>query len=501
MPGDVAVSSESSVDAYQVLFSVGLDDKGVHYWQEPGQQRWGPSALAVADDGSIWIADAVANRLLHYSATGEQLGVVDLSGRIDGIGDVDASSGMLAVLDIAAMPPVVLVIDAASGKELKAVTVPNGFDLGAGLSGVAFGSRGEVLVELEGGARVGELVDGDGGTHTELIQGYPVGDRLFSIDIDDSPGRSSATISFGDLQMQVSVNQSLGGVYLLGASGESFTIAVDELGQDADGSIVVDRTVHRYAVRGEQESLGRVPLSEGYVHVTNGLDITPTGEVLALLPRSDRVDVVAVTLEPTDLPPILPSETAFQPQTPPTVPLACRSESQMLGVYADYIANMKYLNNTNINGSCSGRTKPRYLGSPGNYASVPYDWAGWDRAAQFNSKMDNNQQAGDITSAGVATCSRGTDCSGYISRLWNLPDKHDTCGLLHESYAISLSNMLQFDIFDICGDHTAAYHASGSGYYISDSTTENSIDRVTYRWVSSSWINGYQTRRYNNRCT
>lgn len=250
---------------------------------------------------------------------------------------------------------------------------------------------------------------------------------------------------------------------------------------------------------GEQKSIGRTPLSERYVHVPNGIDLTPAGDVLALVPRSDRVDVVQLALDP-GVPAILPPETSFAPLAPP-VALACRSESQMLAVYTSYISNRKYLNNTNINGACSGRTKPRYLGAPGDYYSIPYDWNGWDGPSIFNSQMDGGKQAGDIDSPST-TCSRGTDCSGYISRVWALGSHCFTTYLPSVAYMVNVSQMLQFDIFYKSGSHVVAFHAAGgNGYDISDATTTNSIDRVTYRWVSSSWLNGYSPRRYNNRCT
>lgn len=53
VPDGAASLSAGAAGGYQVLFSVGVDDKGVHYWQEAGQQAWGPSALAVADDGRL----------------------------------------------------------------------------------------------------------------------------------------------------------------------------------------------------------------------------------------------------------------------------------------------------------------------------------------------------------------------------------------------------------------------------------------------------------------
>jgi len=303
---------------------------------------------------------------------------------------------------------------------------------------------------------------------------------------------------------QVEVSQTLGGVYFLGMDGEKLVILVEEVGQRTDGTIYVDQTVRRYAASGALMGAGRVPIGERYTFVSNGVVTGPAGDLLALVPRPDRVDVVRVNLF-EEIPGVLPPPPTFSlaGTAPGTAsPAACRSRKDMDLVVAAYFSNSKYLNNTNINGTCALRDKPRYLGDPGTYPSVPYDWNGWDLPGTFNSKMDNGKQAGDITSPSDGTCSRGTDCSGFISRIWGLSSHVYTEGIPNISYVIGINHMIHGDVFNKSGSHVAAFdYASGSGgYYIEDSTTENAIDRVSFRWVSSSWTDKYTPRRYNNIC-
>ena len=49
-----------------------------------------------------------------------------------------------------------------------------------------------------------------------------------------------------------------------------------------------------------------------------------------------------------------------------------------------YLSNSMVLTLANIKGPCVGRTQPRYLGQPGTYGSVPYDWGGADTVSGFN---------------------------------------------------------------------------------------------------------------------
>jgi hypothetical protein len=167
-----------------------------------------------------------------------------------------------------------------------------------------------------------------------------------------------------------------------------------------------------------------------------------------------------------------------------------------------YRSNSKYLSNTNIGGACTGRTKPRYLGSAGTYGSVSYKWGGFNTVAQFNNAMDpQTGKAGDINDdSGTLSCAYGVDCSGFVSRVWQLTSKHSTYDLPNISTATSVSLMRRYDLFNKAS-HAMLYRSKTStGFYVSESTTANSLDRVVYRHVTTSYANGFTPRRYNNVC-
>ena len=56
----------------------------------------------------------------------------------------------------------------------------------------------------------------------------------------------------------------------------------------------------------------------------------------------------------------------------------------------------------------------------GENAKIPYMWGGFSTLAQFSSGLQNGRYAGDINTAGVSGYAVGVDCSGFVSRCWQL---------------------------------------------------------------------------------
>lgn len=53
-------------------------------------------------------------------------------------------------------------------------------------------------------------------------------------------------------------------------------------------------------------------------------------------------------------------------------------------------------------------------------AKVPYKWGGFSTLADFAAGLKNGRFAGDINTSGVSSYAVGVDCSGFVSRCWNL---------------------------------------------------------------------------------
>ena len=56
----------------------------------------------------------------------------------------------------------------------------------------------------------------------------------------------------------------------------------------------------------------------------------------------------------------------------------------------------------------------------GTNARIPYKWGGFSTISQFDAGLSSGYYAGDINTAGVSSYAVGVDCSGYVSRCWQL---------------------------------------------------------------------------------
>lgn len=490
------------VASFEVVFTVGVGDQGIHY-EGAGKSEtlvWGPTAFTVAPDGSFWIADTPANRLLHYTSTGRRLGVIDLAGKVVGVNDLGVTASNILILDTAAMSPKVFRL-ALDGTLLASYDVPSDYGLGQGLSGIAIGDQGQILIERYGGASVSQLVDANGRLAPTPLNGYPYGGKLYAARPADlnSQEKSRGHITVDDRTIPVAVAHTLGGLCILGVYGDgSFYVTVEEL--ETSTELHVDQTVRHYDATGKLLGSARVPIADRYTHVAHSLAVGPDSAVYAALTRPDHLDIVRLKFRER-LESILPAGTSMK-SVQNGVPLTCVARGTMAWNAWLYLGNSKYLSSTNTDGACSGRGKPRYLGGAGTYWSVPYDWNGFDSVDGFNSYMDpNTYQAGDNNDTDES-CSKGVDCSGYVSRIWQLPSKYGTCTLRNISTLLpSTNNLLTGDIMNRCLVHTVLFtdfQTNGMNAY--ESTTYNSYDRVV--WMFSNWsrFNGYQPRRYNNVC-
>ena len=62
-------------------------------------------------------------------------------------------------------------------------------------------------------------------------------------------------------------------------------------------------------------------------------------------------------------------------------------------------------------------------------SKIPYKWGGFNTIAQFNSGITAGKYAGDINTAGVSNYAVGVDCSGFVSRCWQLSSHYSTSAM------------------------------------------------------------------------
>ncbi|NOK63126.1 MAG: hypothetical protein GFH27_549323n149 [Chloroflexi bacterium AL-W] len=439
------VAARGDQPEYEVLFKLPVGEKGVMY-SPAGEEmlQWGPKALAVAPDGTFIIADTVANNLLQVNSTGEIIDRIDLSKLAVGVTDLETTEEGIFALDSAAPEPSVLHLT-YSGDLVARYKIPFKEQFLISVTGLVLNNNNELFIEDQAQITdklldsTGQLtVDEQGNTGIQAVDGFPVGKHTIYVPESsvDQQIDHDGTILIGGKSVDITVEQDFGGIQIVGArSDQSFYAQVSELSNDTTDALLVDTVLHHYSIDGHLIGVARVPLQEQFVHVDNPIALSKDKAVYALLTQPDHVSVVQLNFSDT-----LASILLVKSQLDGKVPESRPDEITPCTIYRHYISQnahryistSKYLDSDNTDGSCPGRGKPHYIGRPGTYLSVPYDWNGWVLDSSYKAKMDENYQAGDIGTAGVESCLRGVDCSGFVTRAWGRSDKKYGTSTLHE---------------------------------------------------------------------
>jgi|GEM_PF-674977 len=500
---------------YSVFFTIPLGSGGVNYEtpKDVESETWGPASLRIAPDGTFLITDTVTNKVLRYNSQGAQTDSV-VVGSAGAITDAIESPAGIVALDEAGVEPSVYRLG-NDGSIQERIQLP--YEIRhQGLSGLAINDQGEVVAEMHGGSSVADL-SGNGEKGKALL-----GER-YSTEAPDLESRSSdlttGVIVKGKTQITVQAKNILGALTVIGtgASGDFFVL-IEEISDT--GTLYVDQTVRHYSSTGKLLGSARVPVAERYTYVRNGVAVAPDGNVYALVTRSDRADVIRLQFQ-SALAPILPasndrevtagkSDLLMSRSSNSASGLAltatCRTRDDMVNTAWSYINNQTYLSSGNLSGTCAGRGKPHYLGTiAGWYSAVPYDWGGWDTVSDFNSYMSSGYQAGDIDTNAVESCSKGVDCSGFVSRNWGTSSKYSTATLPGISTSIgSVSQLQKGDIMlrhDSVVQHVVMFESLASnGVNTLEATTYNNYDRTVYLYNGWSRFSGYTFYKYNNVC-
>jgi hypothetical protein len=268
------------------------------------------------------------------------LSSISFSDQVISVTDIEVEGDNLLVLDTAAMRLAVhrLTMD---GTLVQSYPIPK--TLWEGVNGIHIGPRGEVYVVIEG-AHPFQLTDQTGAPLTTLrstagfedAEGRTYSTRGADWSVDPHTGGFLVHGRSGDVQrITIQVPHTLGGLrYLQTGRHGSFFIVVEELFYD--GTIHVDQTVHRYDSEGNLLGVARIPLNDFYVPVENGIAVGLDGNIYALVPKQDRVEIQRLTFGPK-LKPIYPSEEPVVTDTSAstgtrTLTRGCRSRTTMFNV-------------------------------------------------------------------------------------------------------------------------------------------------------------------------
>jgi len=108
----------------------------------------------------------------------------------------------------------------------------------------------------------------------------------------------------------------------------------------------------------------------------------------------------------------------------------------------------------NLTASCAGGYESAYL--PGDYMGLPYDWGGYMALKVFDQGIQDGHGAGSYPEDGILSCTDGLDCSGYVSKAWDI-GHYTTSSIPDITATIAQSQLLHGDVMNSAGYHVMIY--------------------------------------------
>ncbi len=143
-----------------------------------------------------------------------------------------------------------------------------------------------------------------------------------------------------------------------------------------------------------------------------------------------------------------------------------------------------------------------YWVQTGSNRQVPYKWGGFETVEQFLNGIDIGKYAGDVytSKSGGTPSAVGVDCSGFVSRCWDLP-KHYSTRMMDDALALPYSSWEEAEPGDAVhkpGHVRLVVRQNGNGSLL---VVESSgADwRVSYRNYYYADLTAYTPRYYVNR--
>ncbi|TCT22214.1 hypothetical protein [Thiobaca trueperi] len=480
-------------DTTELVCSIPVGGKrGVHYEGVGVKDAlpWGPKSFTIDQDGNFIIADTAANRLLQYSSSCKYLRSIPLPETLVGATDIKISQGSIWVLDSASPTPSVYQL-MFSGDVLDTFQIPK--NLSDDLTGLSIGDNGDVL---------GEMSFGESTVNISQIEGVSRQGISYIANISNGLGE----VAIGNKRFPVTVDGKLIGLHILHVTNDNrIFVVVDESNQE------LYQTIRQYTSDGSVEKISRIP-TDGFIDIDHNLSVNnENGEIYTIVAYPKRFEIRKLifvdhlnSLKNNTIENIVLEKNI----SPSSKAVSCKIfRPDVISNAQAFINNSSPLDDVNISGECPGRGKPRYLTTADFYSSVPYDWGGFSSIKSFNDDMASGLQAGDIDTKGVEICSKGVDCSGFVSRAWNLPTKRGTGQLSAISYNVgnigSVDSLRRGDILNLSNHHVMLFESvSGNTATVYEATTDANVDRVVHHNRTLSYIKkkNYTPLRYNAMC-
>jgi len=182
------------------------------------------------------------------------------------------------------------------------------------------------------------------------------------------------------------------------------------------------------------------------------------------------------------------------------------SRAEIIQNAAEYESLEWTATSSNISNGIVQTPDGAYIDTPdwvtiGQKQKVPYKWGGWTEINTFSSQISNGVYAGDNYCESVSwgpTYCVGVDCSGLVSRAWDLSEKYGTSTLPDISTAYSTPNELKHgDIINKAGYHVRLVLNDNPTGTINTIESSAFDWRVSYRDYDINDLVDYTPRYYN----
>ncbi len=514
----IAQTPSSATTPYTVLFSIPKGGKsGVTYAHEntPEMLPQGPRRLMITDDGTFLVFDAAANRLLRYSSSGTFQGTLELPATT--LFDTIIYGHELYVVGFQNDQWKLMHLS-MDGKVLDAnpITPPRSSGMQV-FDTLKVNASGDLVLEITDSALRSTvdvpLVSASNVKKAAMNAAVEIHSKDAQTDELNVKGRTIDTIGFHSRMHAFKVFPA----HENGAFEARTTEVTD------NSAMPVDDVMRSYGPDGKLRGMARPPVAENYISVPESVASGSDGTLYALITRPDGANIVRLSLQKSLSPVAVPSATPATALTA-SVTVDCsgktnpdlktRTRSAMATQANAYLSNSKSLTMRNMDIAAptrcdKQRTAPsQFVGkkTTTTFPSVPYLWGGYDLPGTFNSAMDSDRVAGNsgmTYPSCFGTSLAGVDCSGFVSRVWNIRQQ-TTASLLNFSTSINTFNLSTGDILDYPGNHVMLVdRIDGNGAYVWESTVGvpaygyGKFDGVSYRYYSWSYFLGkYQSYKY-----
>jgi hypothetical protein len=204
------------------------------------------------------------------------------------------------------------------GKLIASEEIPYQFPIDAqkpkntlegGLTGIAIDCIERIILEVISGSKLFPLSEVQKQNDPSLItQGLLCNGKRFFV---STPGLwKDPQVTADEMIYQTKLSEGLGGLHFLDVfeDGSIYLVREDVM---PINPLKVDQTVHYIDENGAIQGVARVPLSEYYYSVSRNIAVSPNGEVFALLPRPDSLDIIRLNFY-KELEPLIPGAVILQ---------------------------------------------------------------------------------------------------------------------------------------------------------------------------------------------